>query len=85
MGTVGKAKAKDGKAAPPAPAALKQRRVAKTQVLARLREDTARVHGLDVLTSLRKQGYEELDLEEIQDRLTRLRSSLSEGLLNRRQ
>jgi hypothetical protein len=85
MGTAGKRRAKTGKATPPIPAGLKQRRAAKTGVLARLREDTATVNGLDLLTSLRKQGYEELDLEEIQDRLTRLRSSLGEGLVSRRQ
>lgn len=85
MGTSRKERPGSGGATPPKPAALKQRRVAKSQVLARLREDTARVNGLDLLTALKKQGYEELDLEEIQDRLTRLRSSLNEGLLSRRQ
>lgn len=69
----------------PKPAGTTPRRAAKARVLARVRQDTEQVNGVTLLTLLRKQGYEELALEEIQDRLSKLRISLGESLLGRRQ
>ena len=37
-----------------------------------------------LVNTLRKQGYEELPLEEIQDRLTKLRTTLSALILTER-
>jgi hypothetical protein len=59
-------------------------RVAKKLLLERLRKDTAEVNADALLTALRKQGYQELPLEDIQDRLSKLRTSLAEFIISRR-
>ncbi len=59
-------------------------RVAKKLILERLRKDTEEVNGDALLTGLRKQGYQELPLEDIQDRLSKLRTSLAEFIVSRR-
>ncbi|WP_447972324.1 hypothetical protein [Nitrospira sp. Kam-Ns4a] len=64
---------------------LTPRRAAKEAVLARLRRDSEQLNGAKLLSLLKRQGYEELPLDEIQDRLSKLRTSLGESLLGRRQ
>ena len=59
-------------------------RVAKKNLLERLRHDTAELNNDTLLTGLRKQGYQELPLEDIQDRLSKLRTSLAEFIISRR-
>ena len=59
-------------------------RLAKARILDRIRQDTQEVNSGSLVTTLRKQGYEELPLEEIQDRLTKLRTTLSEFILTER-
>jgi hypothetical protein len=58
--------------------------VAKARVLERILHDTREVNGGSLLTTLRKQGYEELPLDEIQDRLSKLRTALGEFIVSRR-
>jgi hypothetical protein len=56
----------------------------KAQVLDRVMRDTNAIHQGSLLTLLRKQGYEELPLEDIQDRLSKLRTALAEFIVSRR-
>jgi len=60
------------------------RRAAKQSLQERIRADTEEVHRGSLASSLRKQGYEELPLEEIQDRLSKLRTALAEFIVSRR-
>jgi hypothetical protein len=53
-------------------------------VVERIHRETQEVNGGSLLTTLRKQGYEELPLEEIQDRLSKLRTALGEFIVSRR-
>jgi hypothetical protein len=50
----------------------------------RLKRDTEAVNQASLLTPLRRQGYEELPIEEIQDRLSKLRTALAEFIVSRR-
>lgn len=59
-------------------------RVGKAQVLDRVMRDTSAIRQGSLLTLLRKQGYEELPLEDIQDRLSKLRTALAEFIVSRR-
>lgn len=59
-------------------------RLAKARVLERIRRETREVNGGSMLATLRRQGYEELPLEEIQDRLSKLRTALAEFIISRR-
>lgn len=59
-------------------------RQGKKRVLARIKQDTGQIQAGSLLSTLRKQGYEELPLEEIQDRLSKLRTSLAEFIVSRR-
>lgn len=59
-------------------------RQGKKQVLERIKQDTGQIQVGSFLSTLRKQGYEELPLEEIQDRLSKLRTSLAEFIVSRR-
>jgi hypothetical protein len=54
------------------------------RVLERIKQDTDQIQAGSLLSTLRKQGYEELPLEEIQDRLSKLRTSLAEFIVSRR-
>lgn len=56
----------------------------KKRVIERIKQDTGQIQAGSLLTTLRKQGYEELPLEEIQDRLSKLRTSLAEFIVSRR-
>jgi len=60
------------------------RRAVKQRLRERMRQDTEEVRRGSLLSSLRKQGYEELQLEEIQDRLSKLRTALAEFIVTRR-
>jgi hypothetical protein len=59
-------------------------RQGKKRVIERIKQDTGQIQAGSLLTTLRKQGYEELPLEEIQDRLSKLRTSLAEFIVSRR-
>nr|MBI3614464.1 hypothetical protein [Nitrospirota bacterium] len=59
-------------------------RQGKKRVLERIKQDTSQIQAGSLMASLRKQGYEELPLEEIQDRLSKLRTSLAEFIVSRR-
>ncbi len=59
-------------------------RLGKARVLDRIAQDTRDLRQGSLLTLLRKQGYEELPLEEIQDRLSKLRTALAEFIVSRR-
>ena len=60
------------------------RRAAKQSLQERMRGDTDEVRRGSLVSGLRKQGYEELPLEEIQDRLSKLRTALAEFIVSRR-
>ncbi len=59
-------------------------RVSKQRAVERLKRDTQAVNQASLLTTLRRQGYEELPIEEIQDRLSKLRTALAEFIVSRR-
>lgn len=59
-------------------------RVAKARLSERLKEDTKAVVSDTLTSTLGKQGYEEIPLQELQDRLSKLRSPLAELILARR-
>lgn len=56
-------------------------RLAKARLVERLREDTKMVNGGNLTTRLRRQGYEEIALDELQDRLSKLRTGLGDLIL----
>ncbi len=51
-------------------------RVAKANLRGRITEDTAIMRGGNLLSLLKSQGYEEVPLEELQDRLSKLPDEL---------
>src|SRR5574341_1429509 len=59
-------------------------RIAKARVVERIQRETQEVNGGSLLITLRRQGYEELPLEEIQDRLSKLTTALGEYIVSRR-
>lgn len=69
---------------PPKRQRRRAHRLAKERLLRRIAEDTQQVTDGSLLKTLRKQGYEELPLDEIQDRLSKLRDPLAELILSGR-
>lgn len=60
-------------------------RIMKKRLRERLASDTQLVNGGGIVGIFRKQGYyEELPLDELQDRLSKLQSPLAESLLKGR-
>ncbi len=59
-------------------------RMAKSRLLERIREDTKEVNAGSLTRALRKQGYEEIPLDELQDRLSRLRTPLADQIVSGR-
>ncbi|MBM4125075.1 MAG: hypothetical protein FJ246_09025 [Nitrospira sp.] len=59
-------------------------RQGKACVIERIMADTREIRGGSLLTTLKRQGYEELPLEEIQDRLSKLRTALAEFVISKR-
>ncbi len=59
-------------------------RMAKSRLLERIREDTKEVNAGSLTRTLRKQGYEEIPLDELQDRLSRLRTPLADQIVSGR-
>jgi hypothetical protein len=59
-------------------------REAKKKAVERIQRDTREMNDGVFLTSLRRQGYDELPLEEIQDRLSKLRTAFAEFIVSRR-
>lgn len=51
-------------------------RTAKANLRGRINDDTAIMRGGSLLTMLKSQGYEEVPLEELQDRLSKLPDEL---------
>lgn len=59
-------------------------RLAKRRLNDRLKEDTARFNQGNLADTLRKEGYEEVPLDELQDRLSKLPGPLAEIILKGR-
>lgn len=59
-------------------------RLAKARLVERLKEDTKMVNGGNLTTRLRRQGYEEIPLDELQDRLSKLKTGLGDLILSGR-
>ena len=60
------------------------RRLAKRRLNDRLKEDTSAYNNGNLGDTLRKEGYEELPLDELQDRLSKLQGPLAEIILKGR-
>lgn len=75
----------DGAENAPAPRRRMPSRLMKRRLRERLAADTQLVNSDGIVSVFRKQGYyEELPLDELQDRLSKLQSSLAESLLRGR-
>lgn len=59
-------------------------RLAKRRLAERLKADTAAFNDGNLGETLRKQGYEELPLDELQDRLSKLQAPLAQVILKGR-
>ena len=59
-------------------------RLAKRRLNERLEDDTASFNQGNLADTLRKEGYEELPLDELQDRLSKLQGPLAELILKGR-
>ena len=59
-------------------------RMAKARLLERLRDDTKEVNTGGLLRSMRRLGYDEVPLDELQDRLSKLRTPLADLILLQR-
>lgn len=59
-------------------------RLAKRRLNDRLKEDTAAFNNGNLAETLRKEGYEEAPLDELQDRLSKLQGPLAEIILKGR-
>ncbi len=59
-------------------------RLAKRRLNDRLKEDTSAYNNGNLGDTLRKEGYEELPLDELQDRLSKLQGPLAEIILKGR-
>ncbi len=59
-------------------------RLAKRRLNDRLKEDTDNFNQGNLVDTLRKEGYEELPLDELQDRLSKLPGPLAEIILKGR-
>jgi len=59
-------------------------RLAKRRLSERLKNDTASFNRGNLADTLRKEGYEEVPLDELQDRLSKLQGPLAEIILKGR-
>ncbi|MBM4120940.1 MAG: hypothetical protein FJ248_08610 [Nitrospira sp.] len=59
-------------------------RVSKQRAVERIKRDTEAVNKASLMVMLRQQGYEEIPIEDIQDRLSKLRTALAEFIVSRR-
>lgn len=59
-------------------------RLAKRRLGERLKADTAAFNQGNLVDTLRKQGYEEVPLDELQDRLSKLQAPLADVILKGR-
>jgi hypothetical protein len=59
-------------------------RVAKKRALERIHHDTLEVRSGSLIGMLRRQGYDELPLDEIQDRMSKIRDPLAELIVVKR-
>jgi hypothetical protein len=59
-------------------------RLAKRRLNDRLKEDTSSFNSGNLADTLRKEGYEEVPLDELQDRLSKLQGPLAEIILKGR-
>ena len=58
--------------------------MAKIALVERMKHDTADVLSGSLVPTLRKQGYEELPLDEIHDRLAKVQMALADFILTKR-
>jgi hypothetical protein len=58
--------------------------LAKRRLAERLKNDTASFNQGNLAETFRKEGYEELPLDELQDRLSKLQGPLAEVILKGR-
>ncbi|MFM8540205.1 MAG: hypothetical protein ACKOBZ_01820 [Nitrospira sp.] len=59
-------------------------RVSKQRAVERIKRDTEAVNKASLMVMLRQQGYEEIPIEDIQDRLSKLKTALAEFIVSRR-
>lgn len=59
-------------------------RLAKRRLNDRLKDDTVSYNSGNLAETLRKEGYEEVPLDELQDRLSKLQGPLAEVILKGR-
>ena len=59
-------------------------RLIKRRLVERLRQDTAAMNSGNLTAPFRKLGYEDLPLDELQDRLSKLQTPLAEVILKGR-
>lgn len=59
-------------------------RLAKRRLNERLKADTAAFNEGNLVETLRRQGYEEMPLDELQDRLSKLQAPLADIVLKGR-
>ncbi len=59
-------------------------RLIKRRLIERLKQDTQVMNRVNLATAFRKLGYEDLPLDELQDRLSKLQSPLAEVILKGR-
>lgn len=59
-------------------------RLVKRQLVRRILKDTEAVRGGSLVNLLRKQGYDQVPLDELQDRLSKLPTSLADFILRGR-
>jgi len=59
-------------------------RVSKQRAVERIKRDTDAVNKASLMVMLRQQGYEEIPIEDIQDRLSKLKTALAEFIVSRR-
>ncbi|MGQ0811731.1 MAG: hypothetical protein ACT4OO_10975 [Nitrospiraceae bacterium] len=72
------------KSIPPTTRRKMPSRLAKRRLRERLQQDTQMMKDGGMLNLLRKQGYEELPLDELQDRLSKLQSPLAQLIIKGR-
>jgi DNA-directed RNA polymerase specialized sigma54-like protein len=59
-------------------------RLVKRQLVKRILKDTEAVRSGSLVNRLRKQGYDQVPLDELQDRLSKLPTSLADFILKGR-
>jgi hypothetical protein len=79
-----KQRATKSKDSPGRPQRRTPSRMAKSRLNERIRDDTKELREGSLLRALRRQGYEEIPLDELQDRMSKLRTPLGDLILAER-